>query len=174
MAHRPSSIIHRGFSLVEMLLYIVILSFALLAVMQTLIIVTRSYGALRSAQRVEQEAALGVERMMRTVRDGSGIDDAGSIFNAHPGILLLNSTDASGLPRTAEFSLENGHLKFKENGIAVGLLTSARTNISNLVFRKISTARSKGVKIEMTLESGTSTAVRSENFYATAVLRDSY
>lgn len=164
----------RGFSLVEMLLYIIILSFALLAVTQTLIVVARSYGVLRSAQRVEQEAALSLERMVREIRDGSSIDDAGSILSVHPGKLLLNSTDVSGLPQTVEFSLENGQLKFKENAVATGFLTSAKTSISNLVFRKISTARSKGVKIEMTMQSGTSTAARSENFYATAVLRDSY
>ena len=164
----------RGFSLIEALFYVVILSFALLAVMQTLLVVTKSYGALRNVQRIEQEAVISLERMMRGIRDANGIDDAGSVFGAHPGKLLLQSTTASGTPTTVEFSLNAGHLVLREGGITVGFLTSTTTNVSNLVFRKITTARSAGVKIEITMRSGTTTSARTENFYATAVLRDSY
>ena|SRR3989338_5939229 len=164
----------RGFSLVETLFYVAILSFSLLAIMQTLIVVTRSHGVLRSAQRVEQEAAISIERMIREIRDSKNLDDNGSVFNAHPGKLLLNSTNVSGLQRTVEFSLDGGKLSLKENGVVTGLLTSMQISISNLVFRKISTARSQGVKIEMTMQSGTSSTARTENFYVTAVLRDSY
>ena len=163
-----------GLSLVEMLFYVAILSFALLAAMQTLIVVTRSYGTLKNAERVEQEAAISLDRLVREIRDANGIDDAGSVFSTHPGKLFLHSTTASGTPKTVEFSLEDGHLKLKENGATVGFLTSSQTNISNLIFRKITTARSQGVKVEMTMRSGTTTALRVENFYATAVLRDSY
>ncbi len=172
--HPPCPMPHRGFSLVEMLFYVAILAFALVAVMQTLIVVTRSYGVLRSTQRVEQEASVSMERMVRELRDASGIDDAGSVFGTHPGKLLLNSTTASRTARTVEFSIDSGKLSLKENGVVTGLLSSTRTNISSLIFRKITTARSKGVKIEMTMQSGTSTAARAENFYATGVLRDSY
>src|SRR3989338_4816232 len=117
----------RGFSLVETLFYVAILSFSLLAIMQTLIVVTRSHGVLRSAQRVEQEASISIERMIREIRDGESIDDACSVFSAHPGKLLLHSTNVSGLPRTVEFSLSGGKLSLKEDGVAVGLLTSTPT-----------------------------------------------
>ena len=62
----------------------------------------------------------------------------------------------------------------KEDGVVVGPLSSAQTSASNLVFRRIPTGRSEGVKIELTLTSGAGSVARSENFYATAVLRDSY
>ncbi|MDO8620449.1 MAG: prepilin-type N-terminal cleavage/methylation domain-containing protein [bacterium] len=164
----------RGFSLVEMIFYVIILSFALVAVMQTLIVVTRSYGVLRSEQRIEQEAAFSLERITREIRDASGIDDAGSIFGTHPGKLLLNSTDALGVARTVEFSVDTGKISLKENGVVTGLLTSGKATVTNLVFRKITTTRSKGVKVEMTLSAGTGVAARTENFFTTALLRDSY
>lgn len=164
----------QGVSLVEMLFYVAILSFALLAAMQTLIVVTRSYKTLQNAERVEQEATISLEMLVREIRDANGIDDAGSVFTTHPGKLLLQSTTASGTPKTVEFSLESGQLKLKENGATVGFLTSPQTNISNLVFRKITTARSQGVKVELTMRSGTTTALRVENFYVTAVLHNSY
>jgi Tfp pilus assembly protein PilW len=160
--------------LVETIFYVVILSFALLAVTQTLLIVTRSYSTLKNAERLEEEATFSLERMIREIRDARSVDDAGSLLGAHPGRLLLASTDISGNSRTVEFSLEGGKLTLKEDGVTTGLLSSAQTNISNLVFRKIATARSQGVTIEMTMRSGTSTAARTENFYATAALRDSY
>ncbi len=164
----------RGFSLVEMLFYVVILSCALLAVLQTLIVLTRSYGILKNVQSIEQESAFSLERLVREVRNANAIDDAGSTFGATPGKLLLNSTDVSGIARTVEFSVVNGSLSLKESGVVTGVLTSSSTAVTSLVFRKITTARSKGVKIEMTLTSGTSTSARTENFYITAVLRDSY
>ena len=170
----PYSLFHRGFSLVEMLFYVVILSLSLIAVLQTLVVVTRSYGVLKYAQRVEQEAAFSLERMVREMRDASSITDAGSTFGTNPGKLLLGSTDSSGTARTVEFSVDTGKILLKENGAVTGYLTSSKTSVSNLVFRKITTTRSKGVKIEMTVAAGSGTFARSESFYATVVLRDSY
>ncbi len=164
----------KGFSLVEMLFYIAILSIALLAVTETLLAVTRSYGTLRSAQRIEQDAASSLDRMTREIRDASAITDSGSTFDANPGELLLSTTDASSTPRTVDFYLSNGQLMLKENGSVSGGLTGVKTTVANLVFRKITTARSKGVKIELTLTSGTGMNAKTESFYSTAVLRDSY
>lgn len=164
----------KGFSLVEMLFYIALLSLALLAVTETLILVTRSYGNLRSVQRIEQEAGVSLERMVREIRDAQSVNGASSVFDSHPGKLLLNTTNASGATRTVEFFLDNGKLSLKENGVVLGALTSAKTGVTNLIFRTITTARSQAVKIEMTLQSGNGSALRTEHFYATAVLRDSY
>ena len=163
-----------GFSLVEMLFYIAILSLALLVVTETLLIMVRSYGSLRAAQQIAQDASLSLERMMREIRDANGTTDAESVLGLHPGELFLSTTDARGAPRTVEFSLSNGQLVLKENGVQSGALTSTKTSITNMVFRKIVTARSKGVKIELSMRSGAGSAARSENFHATAVLRDSY
>lgn len=172
--HDSCSMFHRGFSLVEMLFYVVILSFSLLAVLQTLIVLTRSYGILKNVQSIEQESAFSLERLVREVRNANAIDDVGSTFGTTPGKLLLNSTDVSGTARTVEFSVVGGKLSLKENGVVTGVLTSSSTAVTNLVFRKITTTHSKGVKMEMTFTSGSGLSARTENFYTTAVLRDSY
>lgn len=177
LRHNSVCIIHnsaRGFSLLETLFYVAILALSLLAVMQTLAVVTRSYAVFRAAGRIERDAALSLERMMREIRDANDIAAAGSAFGAHPGRLLLNTTTAAGAARAVEFYVNSGALSLKEDGVISGPLTSGNTTVSNLVFRNIATARSKGVKIEMTISSGSGAAARSENFYATAVLRNSY
>ena len=175
--HNSGFIIHNsasGFSLVEMLFYVVILSLSLIAVMQTLIVLTRSYGVLRGVQRIEREASTAMERMIREIRDANDIDDAGSVLGTNPGELLLRSTDSSGTARTVEFYLDAGKVSLRENGVASGILTSAKATVSSLVFRKITTTNSKGVKIEMTITTGTGQSAHTENFYSTVVLRDSY
>jgi len=162
-----------GFSLVEMLFYVALLSLALFAVIQTLLIMVRSYGSLRSAQAIERDAGIVLERILREARDAKDIDEGGSVLGTSPGELLLTTTNASGTPRTVEFYVENGQVKLKEDGVVSGALTGNKTTVSTLVFRKITTGRSKGVKIEFRL-SGSGSPSREENFDGTAVLRDSY
>jgi len=170
----PRTSAQRGFSLVEMIFYVALLALALYAVTETLLIMVRSYGSLRSTQRIEQDAGVALERMLREIRDASAVQDAGSVLGAHPGELLLTTTNASGTPRTVEFLLSNGALQLWEDGVLSGSLTGGKTSVTNLIFRKISTTRSTGVRVEMTVESGSGSRLRRENFYGTAVLRDSY
>ena len=174
MFHVPCPMFNRGFSLVETFLYAAILSIVLLVVAETLIAVIRSSGSLRTAQRIERDAGFALERMVREIRDAKSVDVAGSTLGTHPGILALNTTTVSGGTRAVLFYLENDVVYLKEDGVVVGPLSSAQTSASNLVFRRIPTGRSEGVKIELTLTSGAGSVARSENFYATAVLRDSY
>ncbi|TSC57915.1 MAG: Uncharacterized protein Greene041679_225 [Parcubacteria group bacterium Greene0416_79] len=162
-----------GFSLLETLIYLALLSFALLAVTETLVAITRSYAALRAGARIEADGTLGMERLLREIRNAQSVD-AASLLGVHPGMLRLKTTTASGAPQTLEFYAESGRLYLKENGVVAGPLGSVETTLTNIVFRKIETQRSQGVKVEMTLGSGAGSAARSENFYATAVLRDSY
>lgn len=162
-----------GFLLVEMLFYVAILSLCFLAVTETLIVATRAFGSFRTAERIVADAEVSLERMVREARDANGINGA-SVLSSHPGKLVLDTTNGSGAPRTVEFYLASGKLMLKEDGIVTGALTGGKTIVANLIFRRITTARSQGVKIEMTLASGTGSVARTENFYATAVLRDSY
>lgn len=175
-SHPNSPDSHRvaGFSLVETLLYVALLALSLLVVMQTLVAFTRSFAVFRAVAQIEQSATLSLERMVREIRDAHDISDTGSIFGTHPGQLFLNTTTAAGAARTVLFSLNGGALVLTEDGMVTGSLTGSTTRVANLVFRKITTERSKGVKIEVTLMAGSGPAARSENFYATAVLRDSY
>lgn len=163
-----------GFSLVEMLFYVALLSLALLVVTQTLLVMIRSYGNLRATQHIEQDGGFSLDRIVREIRDASEVTDAESVLGTNPGELFLVTTNAVGASRTVEFYIENGQIMLREDGTPVGSLTGTKTTVTNLVFRKITTTRSKGVKIEMTIESGSGTANKSKNFYGTAVLRDSY
>lgn len=156
-----------------MLFYVAILSLCFLAVTETLIVATRAFGSFRAAERIAEDAGPALERVVREVRDANAVSGA-SVLGSHPGKLILATTNGSGAARTVEFYLDSEKLSLKEDGAVTGALTSGKTTVTNLVFRKVTTARSQGVKIELTLASGTGSAARNENFYVTAVLRDSY
>lgn len=162
-----------GFSLVETLLVLALLTVGLLTITQTLLAVTRSFASFRAAGRISQDGSGALGRMVREARGAQSIDSS-SVLNAHPGKLVLTAVTASGTPRVAEFYLDSGRLMLKEDGVVIGALTGTKTTLENLIFRSVDTGRSTGVKIEFTLSSGAGGGARSENFYASTVLRDSY
>ncbi len=161
----------KGFSVLEMLIYIAILVLMLSVIMNIVISVTRSGRIIKSLRNIENSAVLGLERIGRETRQAESVDLVSSILGVSPGQLVLKGTDALGNPRTIKFYLSSGALMFSENGVEVGALTQIEARVSNLVFRLFSGPNSQGIRTEMTIESGTSTHYRSDNFYSSAILR---
>jgi len=160
-----------GFSLIETLFYVSLLSLALLIVSETVLVMVRSAETLRASAHLAQDAGASFARLTREIRGATGITDVGSVWNTSPGALTLQTTDAVGAAKTVEFRVLNGALYLFENNLSLGALTGSSTVLTNLVFRKIPTTESTGVKIEMTLRSTVGTASSTKSFYATVVLR---
>lgn len=160
-----------GFSLLEMVIYIAILVFMLAIVIQVVFSITRSSRAVQSARNIETSATSALERMGRELRQAEAIDIAASTFNIHPGVLSLDGEDNVGVAYSREFYLLGGRLRLRENGVEVGSLTHASTTVTNLVFTRFYATSTEGVRIEMTLASGTTTAYRTETFYSSILLR---
>ncbi|MDO8565087.1 MAG: prepilin-type N-terminal cleavage/methylation domain-containing protein [bacterium] len=161
----------RGFSLVEMLVYITVLVFMLVIIIQVVVSLTKSDRIIKSLRNIENSAVLGIERISREMREAESINVGESILGTHPGKLVLQSTDQSGNPRTVEFYLSSGQLILKENAVVLGPLTGSDAEITGLIFNRFSGTNSEGVRVEMTIESGTSTAYRTKKFYSTSIIR---
>ena len=157
-----------------MLIYAGILIIVMAVVVSTLLALSRSYRTLSAAQRVESAAESSLDRILREARAGESIDTAQSALATSPGQLTLNTTDEDGAPTTIQFFLSGQAIHVNEGGTYIGPLTPTSTRVTNLVFRRIPTAHSEAVKIEMTIESGEGPSYRSKIFYGTAVLRRSY
>ncbi|MDO8569948.1 MAG: prepilin-type N-terminal cleavage/methylation domain-containing protein [bacterium] len=170
-----SKILHaskvRGFSLVEMLIYIAILVLMLTVIMNVVVSVIRSGRIIKSLRNVENSAIVSIERLTRELRQAESINVGLSTLNSNPGRLVLESTDDIGTPRTVEFYLFEDRILLKENGVDIGALTQMDARVSNLIFYRFSDPNSEGIRTEMTIESGTSTHYRSEKFYSSALLR---
>ena len=155
----------------EMLIYISVLVFMLVIIFNIIVSITRSGRMIKALRNVENSARVSMERITREVRQAENISVNLSIFDSSPGKLVLEGTDASGNQRTVEFYLSSDRLLLKENGIDVGALTQTDAQVSSLFFHLFSGPNSEGIRIEMTIESGTSTHYRSENFYSSVILR---
>ncbi|MDD5357298.1 MAG: hypothetical protein PHS53_04085 [Candidatus Pacebacteria bacterium] len=163
-----------GATLIETLVYIFILVILLTAVVTAMIAFSRSFRLLQSGRNVENSAIDGFERMTREIHDAKSIDISGSTLNSSPGVLLLNTTNASGATSTVQFFVTSQTLHVKENGTDQGALTRSSARVTSLTFQRVTTSLSEAVKISMTVESGTSTSYKQASFQDTAVLRGSY
>ena len=163
-----------GFTLIELLIYTGILMLLVAVVGSTLLSMGRAYRSLGAEQAVENAGRVGLERMAREARSSHAIDLSGSTFGTSPGQLSLNTTDENGTAIVVQFFLSGESLHVREGGVDQGPLTVASARVTNLVFRKITTEKSTAIKIEMAVESGTSSAYHARSFYDTSILRPSY
>ncbi len=171
---RERSSSERGASLAEMLVYISILVILLAVMTRTAVTLSAGYRSLKASQNIESAAISSMERMTRDIRGASSVNAASSSLGSSPGALSLAMTDASGNPKAERFYLSGGILRLDENGAYSGPLTPAGTTVTSLVFRQISTQKSKGIKIEMTIAAFQGKATTTRNFYDTAELRMSF
>ncbi len=162
----------KGFSIMEMLIYLAILALMLWVIANILNSMIQTERVASSSKVVENAAIFGLERIVREVRDASAVEPS-SVLDLNPGVLILSGTDANGGAKTIEFFLNLGALHIKENGVDKGALTESKATVTSLVFSVLSNPNSKSVKTVMTVESGTSTTYRKETFYSTTILRGS-
>lgn len=160
----------KGFSLVEMVIYIAILVMMLAIIIQVLLSIMGSNRIVRAVRNIETSAVTALSRMGREVRRAESIDLVSSTLGTHPGVLSLDG-ESDGVAYSVDFYLADGRLRLKENEVDVGALTQASSTVTNLVFSRFSATDTEGVKIQMTIESGTSTAYRIETFYSSILLR---
>ncbi|PIP86486.1 hypothetical protein COV42_00575 [Candidatus Campbellbacteria bacterium CG11_big_fil_rev_8_21_14_0_20_44_21] len=163
----------RGFTLIEMIIYTSILSAVFVLVVNTLLLISRSYRSIKLTNDINNSASLSLERLTREIRLAESVNAGSSILGAHPGSLVLNTTE-EGSPATLNFFLEDDALKLSKDGLLSGLLTRDNIEVSNLVFKLSSGENSEMVKIEMTLTGSEKGMIKSDNFYTSAVLRGSY
>lgn len=169
-AGNPTS--RQAFTLLETLVYVAVLVVTTALVTTTVVGMLRPAARLRAARAINTSALSSLERMSREIRNAATIDTLGSVFGTHPGRLALTAFDGE-TPLTRTFYLEGTMLQV-DNGSAVGALIGPDVLVSSLVFYRLLSGTSEGVRIEMELSTTTSSGTRRETFYTTVMLRDSY
>ncbi len=161
----------KGFSLIEMIVYISILAFMLIIVTEVIYSINSSQRVMRAVRDIESSALISLDRIGREVRGATSINVASSTLGTNPGVLVLNSTDGSGAARVVRFYLSSGRVRMSENGVDAGALTESSATTTSLIFRRFATSTAEGIRIGVALESGTSTYYRTENFYSSLLIR---
>jgi prepilin-type N-terminal cleavage/methylation domain-containing protein len=161
---------NRGFTIIEVLIYVVILGIVSIAIISSSMAVNSSFNKTRVTRDLLESGNNSMERMTREIRQANSVDIANSTLGSNPGVLTVNGKDSGGSARVVKFSVLNGALNIYENNSLIDNLLNQNVTVSNLIFRRISTGTGEAVKIEMTLSDGSV----SENFYDTVILRGGY
>lgn len=160
----------KGFTLVEMLVYVAILSVLSVVVINTSLSLARSYNSLKVSRNINSAAIISFERMTRDIRLATNVDTSTSTLNSHPGRLGLEI----GTATTSHYYLDGTTLRVIENGVDAGALTTGDVEITNLIFRTVTDNTLQAVKIEMTIESTLGNTTKTEKFYDFVTLRGTY
>ena len=169
----------KGFSLVEILVYISIFAIVSVVVINSYIIVFGSFSQVKTNHDLVSSANSSLERISREIRQAKTVDILNSTLGATPGVLQLNSTDSIGATRIVKFYVSNGQLNLSQGSseplVLTGNLLGPDISVTNLIFRRILTSGTKeAIKIEMTLQDNRSKTLKNEKFYDTIILRGGY
>lgn len=165
---------NKGYSIVEMLVYLAIFTAVSIFIINSMIVVLGSFATTRTNRDLLESGSIAMERISREIRQSKSVDIVNSTLGSSPGVLQLNSTDSAGNAMTVKFVISSGALNLYENGTSIGNLLGQNVSVSSLIFRRIATTNGEAVKIELTLQDVYSKNNQSQNFYNTIILRGEY
>ena len=163
-----------GYSIVEIIIYIAVFAVLVTVVMNSFIVLTSFYNQNRTHHDLLENGNSVMERLSREVRTANNVRTGTSTFGSHPGVLDLDSTDASDVAQIVKFSTTNGALNLSVNNTNMGNLLAPNIQVDSLVFRQITTTNSSAIKIELTLRDTKDEKNLVEKFYNTIILRGGY
>ena len=164
----------KGYSLMEMLIYLAIFTMLSILVINSLITVMTSFATTRTNRDLLESGSTAIERISREIRQAKDVDIANSTLGSSPGVLQLNSTNSVGNSMVIKFMISSGALNIYEDGVLKDNLLGQNISVNSLIFRRISTTNSEAVKIEMTLQDNKSKSTKTANFFDTIGLRGAY
>ena len=156
----------QGFAILELLFYIAFLAVLSLLVINAMMTMSRSFKETSIQGELTQSGTI-MERISREIRQANDIN----LIDAHS--LILNT----GVNETIEFKFVNPDIELWENNgsnVFIGNLNSPNIEITSLTFTPITTAKSKSIKVALSLHSNNDSLARNQDFYNTIVLRGSY
>lgn len=163
----------RGFTALELLVYVFISSLVLLAVVAAALYTYRFYRELTIGPRADRVGVSIIERVVRDIRTGSTISLAESTFGVPTGILTITAEDGSGEVEK-RVALEEARITYAEDGSAAVNLTPSDITVSRFLLTHLTSAVSEAVRIELELTYVAGGMPRTSTYTGFAILRHSY
>jgi type II secretory pathway pseudopilin PulG len=158
-----------GYSLVEMVIYISILTLIFVFAVNTLLSYSQSYRVLSALRVAEHSGVDAMERITRDIRSATSVDSVNSTFGTSPGVLTLVETTL-GVSTTTKFYAQNGILKVDINGVYFGPLTLSNASTTNLVFTLLDNTESVAVKVDVTSQGTVGNITKSKTYHSTIIV----
>lgn len=153
-----------GFTLVEMIFYIALLTLVTTASVLLLFSLEDMFAKYRAEQLVYRSATTALERMLFDIRNAESVVTSNSPF---PSLSLTKESN------TTQYVVGSGGILLRENGVNTGLLTDDDVSVTSLNFFGYSDT-TELVRVEMTLSATVGQSTVERTFNAGAVLRGSY
>lgn len=167
-------VLKKGYSLVEMLVYVTLLSLITLMVTQGVLTMTKVFSEFEIVRNIDHSGRSAMERMVYELKAAYNVDTGTSVFNDVNGVLFLDADDDAGGVKEIKIFIDNGQVKIEEDGVDMGYLTSQNVTVDELVFYHLSNTETQAVRMVLTLSATKGLAQKSVTFNTTAVLRGTY
>src|SRR3989344_439583 len=156
-----------GYTLIETLFYITLFLIFTLAVINSLITMSKAFKEIMIQADLVQFSTV-MERISREIRQAYWINSISASS------LEVSTKDELGNNKTVKFLLSGSDVQLLENSVLTGNLNTPNTQITTLSFTEITTLAGKAVKIVISVNSARDSTGRVENFYETITLRGDY
>ena len=157
-----------GFSLIETIVYISVLTMVMGIFTMIVMAVSNSYTQIAIIRNLDTAAVTSMERITRSIRSSSVV--VSPTASATSSVLNLTQPDLV----TNLFQISNQNIQIKVNDTDQGTLLPPEVIVTKLIFTLADSGVSKAVKIEMQLRNTSGGETRTETYYDTVILRGSY
>ena len=161
---------NKGYSLVELVIYVSLMAIIILVVVNTVLSFTKTYKEVGALRIVEHSGEDAMERMTREIRGATSIDNANSTLGTSPGVLTLIS-GPSGATKVTKFYVQNYILKMDINGSYYGPLSLSNASVTSMTFRDLSSGISHAVKLDLTIQGTSGTITKTKTYHSTIILK---
>jgi type II secretory pathway pseudopilin PulG len=163
---KKHNIYTQGFSLLEMIIYISLITVIFLLIVNTMLSFTSSYRQLAANRLLEHTAINILERLSRDIRNAQAIT-----INSSNDITVTQSSGT--VSTTTRIYLQSGNMLMDINGTYFGPLSVNGTQVTSLTFTLATSSGSSAVKIDMTAQGTSGTVTRVKSFHSTIIAKES-
>ena len=144
----------KGFTLIEIIIYVALLAIIVLAAVDIVLVSARSVSEVRVERRIFTAGEGAMETIIRDIKQATDVIPASSTFGTSPGALALRIPQNPGSSTiiTRIFSLSFDRLQKSDDG-ASEFLTPPEAKITSLIFWNLATTTSSLVSVKMTIRS---------------------
>jgi hypothetical protein len=160
---------NKGFSLVEVLVYISILTLVLSIIIGSLITMAQIQERVIAGKAVDRSAVVALDRLLREVRLSDSVDTINSVFNVSESIL---SVEREGVSGPLMFYVLNDVFYLEKEGETYRLINENVT-VENFFVKRVNSGESEAVRVNLVLSYPYSDGSVEQSFYVTAILRGS-
>lgn len=135
----------KGFTLVELLIYIGMVSLVLVAMVTFSLRLAKARAKAQVVGEVQYNAKLIQDHLNDAMRHAEAINAGNSQFGTDPGVLSLDMADDALDPLVFSLDADDGSLQIEEAGGQAEKITTERVAITDLIFENLTSEEDVGV-----------------------------